>query len=101
MMRWEFVIVLAWLLVPPLVFAGVALVFLGRKRTRHSACQSVVAVAILVVVSVALASAFVAWGPVGSGSSLGVRDEPVMWAPFAFIAVALAFPIAAWWALRR
>ena len=53
----------------------------------------------MVVVSFALAFAFVAWAPPGLGPGLGMRDEPVMWAPFAFIAVAFAFPVAAWWGL--
>ena len=101
MRGWEFAFVLVWLLLPPLVLASAALVLLRRGRARRTVSQTMGAVTILVVVSFALAFAFVAWGPPGLGPSLGMRDEPVMWAPFAFIAVALAFPIAAWWASRR
>jgi ATP/ADP translocase len=101
MMGWEFVFVLVWLLLPPLVLASVALVLLLRRRTHRTVHRTLGAVTILVVVSFVLAFAFVAWAPPGLGPGLGMRDEPVMWAPFAFIAVAFAFPVAAWWAFGR
>jgi hypothetical protein len=100
-MGWEFAFVLVWLLLPPLVLASTALVLLCRRPARRTVSHTVGAVTILVVFSFSLAFAFVALGPPGPGPSLGLRDEPVMWAPFAFIAVALAFPLAAWWASRR
>lgn len=38
--------------------------------------------------------------PAGLGPYIGTRDRPVMWAPFAFVAVALALPVVIWWAAR-
>ena len=73
----EFALILAWVLLPPVVLA-----------------------LILVVASACISLAMMFSSPLGLGSYIGIRDTPVMWAPFAFIAVALALPIAIWWAAR-
>ena len=101
MTGFEFVIVLAWLLLPPLAVAIVVLVGLHFKAVGRAASTTVEATLLLVAVSAGISILMLNVSPVGIGSFIGVRDTPVMWAPFAFLAVLLALPLAVWWASRR
>lgn len=93
----EFVLVLAWVLFPPDVLAiGVLLALHGMSESR-SRSRTIGAVLILLVASVCFSLVMVVAPP---GLGLGIRDEPIMWAPFAFIAVAFALPMAVWWSVR-
>jgi hypothetical protein len=49
------------------------------------------------VLSCLVALAMVAFGPKSLGNYIGIKDTPFMWAPFAFIAVSIAFPFTALW----
>lgn len=99
----EFGVLLTWLLLPTLALATTALVLAGRFGTRRTTLRlQVAAWFLLLVLSTVIAFLFVAFSPSAFGRHLGVRDSPFMWAPFAFIAVALALAPAIWWAsLRR
>jgi hypothetical protein len=96
----EFVLVLAWLLFPPLLLASVALAVMHHRSPGRRVVRTVGAALLLVATSAVLAFAFVAFDFSSWGRFLGVRDVPVMWAPFAFLAVAASFPLAIWWAGR-
>ena len=96
----ELAIILIWVLFPPWVLGAAVLVTLHRKRRRRSFCRTIEATGLLCSVSFALALAMLVTTPPGFGRLVGLRDEPVMWAPFAFIAVALVLPLAIWWASR-
>ena len=96
----EFVLVLAWLLFPPLLLALVALAVAHRRSPGRKALRTVGAALLLVPVSALLAFCFVASDSSEFARVLGVRDAPFMWAPFAFLAVAASFPLAIWWARR-
>lgn len=97
----EFVVVLAWVLVPPFAIVSIVLASLGRRGpapyARH---RRVEAWLLMLVLSVLLGFAFVVWSPATIGRHIGIQDTPFMWAPFAFIAVALALVPAVWWAGR-
>lgn len=95
----EFVLVLAWVLFPPDMLAiGVLLALHGMSESRsRSRSRTIGAVLILLVASVCFSLVMVVAPP---GLGLGIRDEPIMWAPFAFIAVAFALPMAVWWSVR-
>lgn len=96
----EFVVVLGWVILPPLALAVALLVVLHRRNPGRAVSQTVGAVLFLVVASISIAMVIVVAAPPGLGRYIGIRDVPVMWAPFAFIAVAVALPIAIWWASR-
>lgn len=96
----EFVIVLAWLLFPPLAVAVAVLIGLHLKSVGRAASKTVGAALLLVVVSAGISILMLNVGQVGVGRYIGVRDTPVMWAPFAFIAVFMALPVSIWWASR-
>jgi len=96
----EFAIVLAWVLLPPMGLAIAVLVGLHRRNAGRPVGRTVGAVLVLVVTSACIALGLVVAGPPGLGRYIGIRDTPVMWAPFAFIAVGLALPVAIWWASR-
>jgi hypothetical protein len=94
----ELLILLAWLLLPPLGVGLVLLSFLpsapgGRLWKRGLA---------LLLLSAAVEVLFLVAGPASWSRYLGVRDVEIlgfrtMWAPFACVAVAIAFlPVAAW-----
>jgi hypothetical protein len=95
----EFSIVLAWLLALPLGlgFGGLALVY---RRSRSKRTNYAFACTILLTLSGLIAFAFVAYGPDSLGRFIGIKDAPFMWAPFAFISVATAFPFVALWLNR-
>lgn len=96
----EFVVVLGWVLLPPLALAVALLAVLHRRNPGGAVSRTAGAVLLLVVASIGIAMGIVVAGPPGLGSYIGIRDAPVMWAPFAFIAVAVALPFAIWWASR-
>lgn len=96
----EIVLFLGWLLLQPLLVAVTALVVIHRRNPGRKFARTVQATLLLAGLSTAIAILFIAFGPAGLARYLGVQDAPVMWAPFAFIAVALAFPLASWWARR-
>lgn len=96
----EFVVILAWVLLPPVALAITVLIALHRKNAGRTLGRTIGAALILVVASVCIALGLAISGPPGLGPHIGIRDVPVMWAPFAFIAVALALPVAIWWAAR-
>jgi hypothetical protein len=82
------------------VLAIAVLFVLHRKSAERSVSRTVQAALILVAASTCISLLMLFSSPPGLGSYIGIRDTPVMWAPFAFIAVALASPIAIWWAAR-
>jgi hypothetical protein len=96
----EFALILAWVLLPPCLPAIAVLLVLHRKSASRRVSRTVEAALILVAASACIALVMMFSSPPGLGSYIGIRDTPVMWAPFAFIAVALALPIAIWWAAR-
>ena len=96
----EFVLLLAWLLLPPLVLGAGALAIIHRRSPGRKWYRTAGAGLLLAVTSALLAVAFVALGPAPLGRIFGAQDAPVMWAPFAFLAVAVTFPLAVWWARR-
>lgn len=96
----EFAVILAWVLLPPVALAIAVLLVLHRRNAGRRVSRTVEAGLILIAASACISLAMVLASPPGFGSYIGIRDTPVMWAPFAFIAVALALPVAIWWAAR-
>ena len=94
----EFVVLLLWLLTPPLILAGLSLALVQRRQSRFTLQRFFVAWLLVFVLSALFAVGLVAFVPNSIGSHLGVRAVPVPWAPFAFVAVAMAFPLGVWWA---
>lgn len=99
----EFALVLLWVLAPPLLLGVSLLVALEACSSRSGKRRLWSAALLLVVLAILISVALVAFGPDWLGHHIGIRDIQVfgaqtMWAPFAFIAAALAFPFAAWWA---
>ncbi|WP_436137452.1 hypothetical protein [Acidovorax sp. LjRoot74] len=101
MTGWEFVLVLAWLLLPPLLLATGFLFLLHKRNPGRTVRRTIGAVAVLFLVSMCFAVGMIILGPASLNRYLGMRDEPFMWAPFAFIATFLALPFAVWWVSRR
>lgn len=100
----EFAAVLLWVLLPPLLIGMLALAWLTARR-RPRGWRLATSALVLPVLSVFLAFLLVAFGPNWLGRYGGVKDLHILgahitWAPFAFVAVALAFPGAAWWSTR-
>jgi len=88
-----FLFLLGWLLLPPLL-VGVLLLTRSRGNAKVRLWKQLV---ILGVVSVVLEVLFLVAGPDHWGRHVGVRDVQVfgwqtMWAPFAWLAVAIALP---------
>lgn len=96
----EFTIVLAWVLFPPCFLAFVALAVVHWRSRKAALRSTLVGGVMLVAMSVVLSMAFVVAWPPSFGRFLAMRDTPFLWAPFAFLAVALSFPVALWWARR-
>jgi hypothetical protein len=97
----EFVVVLAWVLLPPLAIASAALASVGRSSpVRYLTRRRVESWFLLLALSILISLAVVIWSPVTLGRYIGVQDRPFLWAPFSFIAVLLAFGPALWWARR-
>lgn len=98
-------LVLIWVLTPPILFGVSLLVALWMLSSRSGKRSLWGAVLLLIALSTLISIALVAFGPDWFGRHIGIRDIEVfgvqtIWAPFAFIAAALAFPFAAWWAKR-
>ena len=92
----EFAIILMWLLLPPAML-GVLGLFLVHRRCQSTFKHCVLACGLLLALSILIALAMVAFGPKSLGSHIGIQDTPFMWAPFAFISVAIAFPFITLW----
>ena len=92
----ELTTVLAWLIFPPALLGVTGLVWL-HHHNQSTFKRCILACAIFLALSCFIAFSMVVFGPESLGSYLGVKDTPFMWAPFAFISVAIAFPFAALW----
>lgn len=101
----EFVLVLAWLVLLPLV-VGLALLWFWHSRGPTPRAQRFWAAAVLfILITAVIAFAFVVAGPTWLGRYIGVRDVAILgfntiWAPFAFVAAAVALPVAGWLSRR-
>jgi hypothetical protein len=97
----EFVLVFTWLVLLP-VMVGLALLrFWHACGPTPEARRFWSAAVVLVLLTAAIAFAFVAAGPPWLGRYIGVRDVVIFgfsitWAPFAYVAAALALPAAGW-----
>jgi hypothetical protein len=97
----EFVLVLTWLVLLP-VMVGLALLrFWHARGPRPGVRRFWGTAAVFILLTAAIAFAFVAAGPPWLGHYIGVRDVVIfgfstMWAPFAYAAAALALPVAGW-----
>ena len=92
----EFAMVLGWLFLPPLV-AGFLLLLACSKRPGgfawgRLAQASALMVLLVVPLVVGLRLVLPYW--------LWVRDTPILWSPMAWMALALALPVACRWARR-
>lgn len=96
----ELLLLILFLVGPPWLLGMVVLATLHVRAGRPGMGRALRAGALLLALSLLLALLLALLGPAGWGRWLGMRHEPVPWAPFAFLAVALAQPPAAWW-LRR
>ena len=92
----EFAMVLGWLFLPPLV-AGFLLLLACSKRPGGfawgrlaQASAMMVLLAVALVVGLRLVLPYWLW----------VRDTPILWSPMAWMALALALPVARRWARR-
>ena len=99
----EFALVIFWVLMPPLILGVALLVTFFRFSGRNGMRRMWSAAILLVVLAIIISLVLLALGPDWLGHYLGIRDIQVsgaktIWAPFAFISTALAFPFAAWWA---
>jgi hypothetical protein len=93
----EFLLISAWVLFPAL-FIGFVALFAYRVRTGNpSLLRTVQAGTMLTLLSCGLSIVFTVYGPAELTPWLGLRDDPVMWAPFAFAAVFLALLPSIWW----
>ena len=96
----EFAMIMVWVLVPPLLLATGVLVLVHRRNADRTLRRTAGGVLLLVVLSACIALGLVIFGPTQLGRYIGIRDVPIMWAPLAFIAVALVLPVAMWWVSR-
>ena len=90
----EFVIVLAWVLAPGFLLGVAILAVSHRRNPGRPIGRTVGAAFALAFISVCVALGLMFFAPAGLGRYVGLRDTPFMWAPFAFIAAALAMPVA-------
>ena len=88
----ELLLILAWVLLPALIMGSVVLACYRAMNNEPSLLRTVQACMRMTVLSSCLSLLFVVFGPAWLGPQLGLRDDPVMWAAFAFIAVFLALP---------
>jgi hypothetical protein len=95
-------IVVAWLLFPPLALAALAIVIVPRLSQRFILRHRFHTWSAIAVLSSLMTLALLALDPAPGPVSriLSVQDHPFVWAPFAFISVTLASPLAIWWANR-
>ena len=101
MTKLEFLIVMGCVLLPPLLLTTRILVFVYRRSAGWSLRRTAGGVFLLVTFSACIALGLLVFSPAQLGRYIGIRDNPNMWAPFAFIAVALALPFAMWWVGRQ
>lgn len=94
---YEFLLILAWVLFPALFIGFVGLAAFRVRTGNSSVLRTVQAGALLTLLSFGLSIVFTVYGPARLASWIGLRDDPVMWAPFSFIAVFLALPPSIWW----
>ncbi|GEM_PF-2209670 len=95
-----------WVLAPPL-FLGIVLLRLVLVRAplvRKGRLWG--AALILALLALLIGVLWAVFGPASVGRYISIRYIQILgvetiWAPFAFVAVVLAFPVAAWWAMRR
>lgn len=92
----ELLFMLTWVLCPPLVIAALVLRAVHARMGSPGTWRTVQAGVLLVLLSFVVAGTLVVFGPSAWSHWLGLRGEPVMWAPFAFLAVALALPPSVW-----
>jgi hypothetical protein len=92
---------MGWVLLPPLLLATSILVFVHRRNADRTLRRTAGGVFLLVTFSACIAIGLLVFSPAQLGRYIGIRDNPIMWAPFAFIAVALALPVAMWWVGRQ
>ncbi|WP_213434483.1 hypothetical protein [Noviluteimonas caseinilytica] len=100
MTKEEFVLLLAWLLGPPMLVGSFFLVWALRRGGRRALGREVLAWFLLLALSALFAFGMVVVELGSLGYYLRARDAPFLWAPFAFLAVALALPVAVWWGRR-
>ncbi len=93
----EFLLILAWVLFPALFIGLLVLVAYHVRTGNPSVLQTVQAGTMLTLLSFVLLIVFTVNGPAYLSPWLGLRDHPVMWAPFAFAAVFFALPLSIWW----
>ena len=97
----EFLLVFAWLVLLPVV-VGLALLRLWHSRGPSPRARRFWgAAALFILATAAFAFAFVVAGPPWLRHYIGIKDIVIfgfttMWAPFAYVAAALALPLAAW-----
>jgi hypothetical protein len=95
MYKTEFVLFLIWLVLLPILCGLMMLhIWYTNSSAPRKRCYLSFAVA-FILITAAIASAFVALGPAWLGRYIGVRDFVIfgfstMWAPFAYIAAAIA-----------
>lgn len=102
---YELLFLILWLTVPPLLIGiavlGALLVTGGRPHRQRFWLVVIMFVGLTLLLTLALMSSHIHL----PGPSLGVRDVQIfgkrtVWAPFAFVAAALAFPLPVWWLFR-
>ncbi len=96
----EFLLIITWVLFPAVATGWVVLATYHLRIDSRSMLRTVQAGMMLAVLSFCLSIVFVLFGLAQLSRWFGLRDEPVTWAPFAFVAVFLALP-ASIWMMRR
>ena len=97
----ELFLVFTWLISLP-VLVGLALLRVWHARGPTPGARRFLATAVVfIILTTAIAFAFLAAGPTSLGHHIGVRDVAffgvrTMWAPFAYIAAIVALPVAGW-----
>jgi hypothetical protein len=95
----EFIAILFWVLLPPLLIGLVLLFVAANRRDRISLRRRALGALTLIGVASLAAVILLIIGPPGPGIYIGVREVTFLgtrtiWAPLAFIAVVVAFPVA-------
>lgn len=93
----EYLLILVWVLFPALLIGFVALIACRVRTGNPSVLRTVQAGTMLTIFSFGLSIVFTVYGPAELSPWLVLRDDPVMWAPFAFAAVFLALPPSILW----
>lgn len=101
MTRFEFVVVMVWLLLPPLLVGMGILGVLHRKSSGRKVGETIRACGVLAVISLCIEVGLFVVSPHDWGRYLGIRDTPVLWAPIGVIAVCTALSITILWLSRK